>query len=255
MGSRLMDSPFLDGEVLKYKVKWGFIRLGTVTVFQQKDKDAWPAAFQVKLLARSAKVPFISVFSDITGKLLPQILTNKHYISISGKESKNISVYRTNPEKHILSMESREDGQLVRQKDVLHTGDYYDPLGVIMMLRCLAKTESKVVIPTLVDFSVQNMELSFPDKFKWLKVKAARKPVKARRFEGRAQWISKGSSGMSGPFSGWISNDIASIPLKVKVKISLGSISLELEDMYRPNCDWGKNESRLSQPRVEGGSK
>ena len=41
--------------------------------------------------------------------------------------------------------------------------------------------------------------------------------------------------GMTGDFSGWFSNDAARIPLKAKLKVKIGNVSLELKSWKRKN--------------------
>ena len=248
-------STFQDGELLRYKVKWGIFRLGTVEISQQMSTIRFFPGYLVTIKAQSGNVPFIKVYSVSKGFLNPAAPTNKHFVNEKGKEDKSHTAYKYDPVNRSIYMESEKNGKQIKLRELPYEGDYYDPVGIIMMLRCLASSKTKVVLPTLVDFDVKGTELTFTDKVKFMLVPGARLAIKARRFEGRALWVGKDDSGIAGPFSGWVSDDDYSIPLKVKVNISLGSISLELIDVYRSDCKWSRNKPRKMELASEGGEK
>ncbi len=219
------SAPFRDGEVLRYKVKWSFIRVATVEITQQAVDSSFFPKYLVQLDAKSTRIKVV---------LHAHSPTNTNFILEQGREK--ITVYKYDFQKHLILMEARENGSLVRRSGLSHDSDYYDLLGVIMMMRCLAASESRVVLPTVVDFGVRNTDLLFTDEIKKIKVSAFKGPVQARRVDGKANW--KGFGGVSGPFKGWISDDKAAIPLKIVLKASLGSVSLELERIHRPERTW-----------------
>ncbi len=153
-----------------------------------------------------------------------------------------ITVYRYDFQKHLILMEKRQNGTLVRRIGLSYDGDYYDLLGVIMMMRCLSASESRIVLPTVVDFRIKNTDLYFTDELKKIRISAFNQPIQARRIRGKANW--KGLADVSGPFNVWISDDEAAIPLKIKLKTSLGSVSLELERIHRSDWIWTDEDPR-----------
>jgi len=150
-------------------------------------------------------------------------------------------------------MGTRKNSVLIRQEDLTFNEDYYDVLGAIIMMRCLLSSGGHLTLPTIIDFAMKKTALYFTNEVKAIKVTAFDRPLKARLVVDMANW--EAWTGISGPFSGWFSDDEAAIPLKIRLKIPLGRVTLELEHIRRP--DWietYKNTTILSSSR-EGGSK
>ncbi|MEE8115035.1 MAG: DUF3108 domain-containing protein, partial [Nitrososphaerales archaeon] len=56
-------------------------------------------------------------------------------------------------------------------------------------------------------------------------------PVDVIGFEGRAEFV--GIFGMTGDFEGWFSTDEARVPILAKMKVIIGSVTLELMQWKR----------------------
>ena len=59
-------------------------------------------------------------------------------------------------------------------------------------------------------------------------------PIRTFKYEGNAEWDGKATAGLSGEFTGWISDDDASVVISAEMKIILGSIDVELQEWYKP---------------------
>jgi hypothetical protein len=226
-------SAFCDGEWLKFKVRWGFIRLGTIEIFQEKIVDDHALIFKVKMHAESVNLPFIDVFFINEGTLNLSQPTLQHFTLTTGKEAENVTTYDYNSQSKTVVMKTVERGQIVRYDSLIYTETLYDALGIFMSMRCLSASGFNVTLNNIVDFKISQTHLNFSGEIERIKVSAFREKQDALKFFGKADWVGKAWAGVSGPFHGWISNDSCAIPLKVQVKIFLGSITLELEEFYR----------------------
>jgi len=224
---------FCDGEWLMYKVKWGFIRLGTIEVFQQKTKANGQVTFKVKMCARSANLPFINVFFVNEGYLNPWKPTLQQFTLTSGKEATNITTYVYNPDSELIEMKTIDDGQVVRCDSLRYNDTIYDALGIFMSMRCLSRSGFNITFNNIVEFKIAQTHFNFSGQQAQLKIAAFREKKCAVKFSGKADWVGNSWAGVTGPFYGWISNDSCAVPLKVKVKIFLGYITLELADFKR----------------------
>ena len=108
----------------------------------------------------------------------------------------------------------------------------------------LSSSGFNINLKNIVDFKMCQTRLNFSGESETIKVEALSKPMTAMKFEGKAEWVGHSWAGVSGPFYGWISADHAAVPLKVKIQIFLGSITLELEDYTR--TDWPIDSTRQS---------
>jgi hypothetical protein len=58
-------------------------------------------------------------------------------------------------------------------------------------------------------------------------------PIMTTHFDGTANWT--GVYGLTGSFEGWFSDDAARVPIKAKMKVYIGSVTLELQSWKRGN--------------------
>jgi hypothetical protein len=241
------ESVFKDGEWLRYKVKWSFIRLGTLEIFQKRLQEIPGTVYQVKMHARSAKLPFINVFFINEGLLNPYQPTLQDFKLTSGKDYQRVSTYIYNRDRNMILLETHDHGRLVRKDSLFYESDTYDALGIFMMMRCLSNSGFNITLKNIVEYKLCDTRLNFTGEPATIEIDALKKPVAALRFEGKAEWVGESWGGVSGPFHGWISADHAAIPLKVKIKIFLGSITLELEDYTRDGWPVDLNRDTLTQ--------
>ena len=241
------SSAFCGGEWLKYKVKWGIIRLGTVEIFQEKTGENHSPIFKVRMHAKSNNLPFINVFFINEGNLNPYHPTLQHFTLISGKEADNVTTYVYNPHSKTVLMKTVEQGKIVRLDSLIHSDAIYDALGMFMFIRCLSASGFNITLNNIVDFKISQTHLKFSGEIDTINVSAFEKRQTALKFSGKADWVGKAWAGVTGPFHGWISHDSCAIPLKVQIKIFLGSITLELEKFTREDKTKNSQNSFLLQ--------
>lgn len=76
-------------------------------------------------------------------------------------------------------------------------------------------------------------DLQFDGEVEEVEVDACDQPVRTRKFTGFAHWSGGTSVGLTGEFTGWLSDDDASVPMRAEMRTLLGSITLELEQWAR----------------------
>lgn len=226
---------FAEEEWLRYKVKWGFIRVGSVEVVQKRISTAGSGKFVVQIKLESAPLPFINLYCvnrSILNSLNP---VNENFNLFLGKDLQNITAYTFDQVSHKIYMSVIDHGNFIRSDTLENMNLAYDAGGIFTMMRMLSAYDTTVYLPTLSEFQLKDTELILTDKMKKLKVDAIDSSLSARYLEGTAHWVGTSWAGVKGPFSGWVSADKAAVPLKMKMKISLGSVTLELEEFIRPN--------------------
>ena len=240
-------SAFLPGETLQYKVKWGFFRLGTITITQQQcDSDRSGTSLLTMTVHSSSGLPFINVhFVNKSYKTLRSLWMSQETI-ISGEDSSEQTTYWEDSATSTLYCSKAGNRMEQSSLDSLHIqGTCYDALGLFMMARLYSASNQVVIVPTLNESAVKETEINFTGESELVEVAALDTPVRCRRVEGNAKWVGNSFAGMKGPFTGWISDDEASIPLRAELKIFLGSIVLELESTNR--SDWGPGKMASNQ--------
>jgi hypothetical protein len=89
-------------------------------------------------------------------------------------------------------------------------------------------------IPTLLGGRFYPTIIDYCGPAEFIDVDAYDKPISSFRYEGSAEWDGKATAGLSGSYTGWLSNDISKVVLRAKMKIFLGSINVELEKCFKP---------------------
>jgi hypothetical protein len=98
-----------------------------------------------------------------------------------------------------------------------------DGVSVLQIARALARARSSAVVPTAVD------GLWWPTELRTLGVERIRwrgRDVPAVRMRSVGRY--RGAGGMSGGVDIWMSDDERSVPYRVKMKVAVGSVTLEL---------------------------
>jgi hypothetical protein len=229
--TRYKRTPFKDGEILSYKVKWGFIRIGTVEISQRIMNLSYSSLYLVQLRAKSST---FKVFLDADSP------TSMSFVMEEDKQNGNVKAYLYDKQNHLVLMKTWQNKRLVQNTALSYQDAYYDLLDLMMMMRCLSESGASITLPTIVDSGIKKTYLTFSDNVKNIKVAAVERTIQARQVKGVAGW--KAWGGLSGPFEGWFSDDEAAIPLKIQLRVSLGSITLELERVHRP--DWAVPEAK-----------
>jgi hypothetical protein len=243
---------FAEEEWLRYKVKWGFIRVGSVEVIQKRMDTAGSAKFVVQIKLESAPLPFINLYCVNRSILNSSNPVNEHFNLYLGKDHQNITAYTFDQLNHKIYMSATDHGDFVRSDTLNDMQIAYDAGGIFTMMRILSAYDTTVCLPTLSEFQLKNTELVFTNETKKLKVSAVDSSVSARYFEGTAHWVGTSWAGVKGPFSGWVSADKAAVPLKIKMKISFGSVTLELEEYLRPNWPSAEGSILANETRTNG---
>jgi len=86
----------------------------------------------------------------------------------------------------------------------------------------------------MINGKIEKTVLDFTGPVEWLEVEAFDQPVKTRRYDGFAFWEGGTSAGLSGAFSGWLTEDSAAVTVRAEMQVFMGSVVIELEEYNRP---------------------
>lgn len=237
------DEIFVEKESLHYKVKWGFIRLGSVEVTQRRIDTLQSKRFVVQIKAESKPLPFINLYFVNRSILSTPSPINERFNLLLGRDQQNVTTYLFDQANHKIYMSLTDRGELVKSDTLSNVYVAYDAGGIFMMMRMLSPYDTSAYLPTLSEFQLKGTDLDFSNETRMIKVCATETPLAARHFEGTAHWVGSAWAGVNGPFSGWVSADEAAVPLKINMKIFLGSVTLELEQFKRQ--DWPSTASSM----------
>jgi hypothetical protein len=228
-----------DGEVLQYKVKWSFIRLGTVTLRTIRDSSCHSAE-DIKLIMTVESNP------DLSFIWIREF--NECVVDSRTLDSKLFHARHRNGEAyteiwHIVDLPhhctyyrvaDRNSGAVLAIDTLRGVESFVEGPSLFHIARCLSFKFGARDVPTLVDGKLASTELTFGGEKELIEIAAVDSPVRVRKFAGVAHWKGGTEAGLGGEFTGWISDDDAAVPILSEVKVLLGSIRLELESWSRP---------------------
>ena len=227
---------FQPGERLQYKVKWLFIRLGTIVVTTERLPDD-SSCFRIRLtLDSSPGLFFISLHNLYEGVVRNGPLRSEGLVAKeSGGDDTLVTTYTfRETERRILMEQRRIPPDTVLKSDVNDSIDYFfDGPSLLFFARAMLHSNTSVSAPTMVDLDMFSTDITFTDRIEAVSIAAVDDDIRTKQLHGKANFMGKTFGGFSGEFTGWFSDDSAAIPIRAEMNITLGSVVLELEQWSR----------------------
>ena len=237
------DHVFVEGEELVYNVRYGFIDLGQVRIRTiRADRSGGTMVFEGKGLIDSYKVPFV----DLHAVYESRIDTGGFSRGFVGRQKDNgqwdVARYAFDyPGRRVLIVTGVNDSVIAKRDTLPIATPYQDGLSLFFYARTRLYSGVKVNVPTLIKEQKVSTTIDFKDEHTSVDLDAVDYPVDVVRFEGNMDFV--GIYGLTGAFEGWFSNDDARVPILAKMKVLIGSVTVELMKWTRPG--W-------SPPRAKG---
>ncbi len=225
---------FEDGEILAYDVSYSFINIGTVLFNTQKKADNF---YLCKAVMKSNEsLPFVYVnyefYSEIevsNGKIIPHKFTAYEF----NKEGKQ-SVLTTNfnyDSDYVHIKKTGFTGDIEADKKIMSSTLFQDGLSIFYYARYNASYNGTQSVPVIMYVDTASMKINFNNSNTNVSIGAADYDISSVYLDGFAYFTAV--FGLTGDFSGWFSNDHAKIPLKAKLKVKIGNVTLELKSWTR----------------------
>jgi hypothetical protein len=229
---RYVATPFRHGEALTYKVRYGFIRLGTLRLRQSIADPLTTDTMRVEIEGSSAAgLPFISVHFVTRAMLDVFRPTNIRFELVTGSAGTDRSVYWTDAAAGRSFAVSFSDGEVDRSDTLDVERPFYDGSGLLMFVRAVAGSDTSLALPTIMDHALGTTSITFSSAIEDISVPAYERPIRAHPYHGSTDWVGSSFGGFSGAFRGWVSTDDARRILKADVKLFIGSATIELEEV------------------------
>jgi hypothetical protein len=222
------------GEDLTYNVRYGFINLGQVRIktISTIHRSSFTVHYTRALINSYPKVPFVDLHATYES-MIDSTVHSRQFIG-KGKENKSwdYAKYDFDYDKNRVLIELGHRDTVVERRDTLSINTpYHDGLSLFFYARDQLYSGKRMNIPTIVREKKVNTFIDFKPERTSVDVDAVDYPVDAIHFEGKADFV--GIFGLTGEFEGWFSNDEARIPILAKMKVIIGSVTLELMEWKR----------------------
>ncbi len=226
-----------SNEYLEYNVYWKFLNLGKIKLWTRVEGDSIYSKIHIE---SNPYIFFVSVNYTFESKFHKEFLVDSW---LSVYEVKDGIPLKTNFRRENDFITARQfdmrNETLIGQKSIVYPDRYYHGItaffaarklcgvGVVVYLPLLFATEEKFERPPFA-VRIEKVKFDFLDEKEDVEISAFNSKIKTIKFSGYASFVSKELAGITGEFSGWLSDDWARVPIMATFNTFLGVVRLEL---------------------------
>jgi len=190
-------------------------------------------AYNSKALIQSySGVPFVKLQATFESVIDSGVYSHRFVGKSKDGKLSEFARYHFDYDAHRAIIEKGRRDTIIEQRDTLPIETLYnDGLSLFFYARHQLMSGKKMNIPTLVKEEKVNTYIDFRKKRDAVEIDAVDYPIDVLEFEGTAEFV--GIFGLTGDFEGWFSNDEARVPILAKMKVIIGSITIELMEWKR----------------------
>jgi hypothetical protein len=145
----------------------------------------------------------------------------------------DFSRYHFDYDRNRVIMERGQQDTIVSRRDTTDVNaPYQDGLSLFFYARDQLFSGQQISVPTLIKEQKSTTHIDFGKKTSSVEIDAVDYPVDVVSFDGKMDFV--GIFGLTGGFEGWFSNDDARVPILAKMKVLIGSVTIELMEWKRP---------------------
>lgn len=225
----------VEGEELVYNVRYGFIDLGQVRIkLTNAVRNASYAGVQGKAYIDSySKVPFVDLHAVFESVIDTGVFSRYFVGRIKDKDHWHAARYNFDYDRKRVLIEVADFDTVLVSRDTLKVDTrFHDGLSLFFYARDQLYAGREIVVPTVIKEEKVTTYVNFKRERTSVEVDAVDYPIDVIAFDGRADFV--GIFGLTGGFEGWFSNDDARVPIMAKMKVLIGSVTIELMKWTRP---------------------
>ena len=242
-----------EGEELIYKVKWGFLRLGTLKIqvldpLQIDDQKI----FHIRLYLDSNPVLFFVNMHNVYDTFIDEHL--QPHMHLSQEKIDNVdyrSIHRINYD------ESTVHVQLINLQDptqnltdtVKFSQPPYDGISMTFYARATTENVRRDTLLSYFGNKQGNVLINFRGKQQSPLNRWAKDHDHLYFVDGNIMLV--GIAGLTGPFMGWFSTNPQRIPIKAQLKVFLGNVHVELEEVSQVDVHILSQDSSIQRAKTE----
>jgi len=219
------------GEELTYKVKWSFIRLGTVQL-AVRDSFIYQGQPVHKVTFRIDSNPmlfFVNMHSRFTC-YVDSLLRPVYYVAEerSGRMHKK-AIYHFYYADSVFTIDFMDVKDTTKyRREVLPLQEtVFDGISLIFHSRLQISKSHSDTVTAFIDDKLGKVQLNYHGTADTIHIASWDKAIPTYYVDGVIHM--KGIAGVTGPFQGWFARDGQRPPLRAYVKVFIGNVIAELE--------------------------
>ncbi len=222
------NSIMMPGEELVYEVSWTWFKLGTIRL---KSMQGYSAEAQIDSYP---DIPFVDLHS-VQYSTMDSLFFSLASRSAEKKDGDWMGLrYLTDTTQNRLFVEEtyhkKPDAEPYRRawKDTiqLESPFFVDGLSIGYFPRLFVHTVQTIAVPTVLYGKLGLTTFRFTNEKTTESLGVLDDPVKVIEVKGTT--TVEGVFGMTGDFTGWFSDDSAGVPIKGRLKVLIGNVTVEL---------------------------
>jgi len=226
---------FTIGEKLSYKVKYSFIRIGTVSM-ETVDSLRLNSVkvHHVKFRIESNPLLFFLDMNSVFDCYIDDSLRPVKYIAtenVSGHFKQAIYNFYYSDSVFTIDFLTDQNSVIPIHKTLPLTETVFDGISMIFFARKNISEVANENVVAFIDDNLGRVKLNFRGKGKPVKIKASAGEISTYYIDGTI--IMKGIAGVTGPFKGWFAQDGQRPPIRALLKVFVGNVEVELEKWER----------------------
>jgi hypothetical protein len=226
---------FIEGEELVYNVRYTFIDLGQIRIKTiGKTRDASFVTYDTRALIDSYRgIPFVDLHAVFESRMDTTVCSHGFVGKVKQDDKWDFARYTFDYDHHRVLMDIGDRDTVVAKRETLQVkGPQQDGLSLFFNARQHLFAGKKVHIPGIVTEKQVNTDIDFARERTSVEIDAVDYPVDVTKFEGELDF--EGIYGLTGGFTGWFSHDDARVPILAKMRVIVGSVTIELMRWNRP---------------------
>ena len=241
----IIDDPpttvVLEGEDLLYEVRWSVFKLGTIRFKTLKDIHDGDGVLHsaVAFMDSYKGLPFVDLHA-MTYTEMDSLYATRGAQSLEKKKDRwwVLHYIVDAPAGKVYVEESwqadlQSPPETRKMTDTLHVDMKHieDSFSLAFFARAHIRSRGAVKLPLILYGKIGTAYFEFTDEPETEEIDAIDYPVRVVPLQGHLD--AEGLFGLTGEFKGWFSDDDARVPIKAKLNVILGSITVELKEWTR----------------------
>ncbi len=223
------------GEELYYEVNYSFINIGWAKFNTEKVIGKENFFICKAKLKSNNSLPLIDVDYDFISEIElkdKKIITHRFTAYQYKGSKKSILICDFNYDSSfIIIKKTGYDNNSEIDKRINTSTWFQDGLSIFYFARTNTNKDQTEYVPVMMHTDTSLMKIDFSSKKTSIEISEIDYDIASVYLEGFSYF--KAVFGLTGDFSGWFSYDEARIPLKAKLQVEIGSITLELKSWKR----------------------
>ncbi len=226
------------GEKLVYKVRWSFVRLGTLQMhLTDTVRVKGQLLYKVDLKMDSNPVLiFVNLHNRYQCLIDSLFRPVKYVVKEKNGDQKNKMIYLFDYQKNtvIWQVFDPKDSTKIIKQQLLKLDHYmYDGISLTYFARGNARENASFRVYSFFYARVGPVDMHFSAQPKNIYFKPLKRKFKTYQVQG--MFHLKGIAGVTGAYKGWFTHDDRRIPLGAQMKVFVGNVKVELEHWEKWN--------------------